>query len=163
KYFKFPRRAFFAMGSSQVLIAATTLTVAGLYASEYSDDVAMSACTGAQALLQNCSDKGLEGEPLSPPAQVEEEKSERPYPDCSLGADPEDADLTIAVFGSSHARMWLPMFDEIGEAQNWNIQGYTKSACSPVPLAKASPDSKGAEREDAQACDEFVVDTAEEL
>jgi len=177
KYFKFPRRAFFAMGSSLVLIAATTLTVPGLYASEYSDDVAMSDCTGAQALLQNCSDKGLEGEPLSPPAQVEEEKSEQPYPecfiplgktdfdrsDCSLGADPEDADLTIAVFGSSHARMWLPMFDEIGEAQNWNIQGYTKSACSPVPLAKASPDSKGAEREDAQACDEFVVDTAEEL
>src|SRR5699024_1074269 len=122
-------------------------------------------------------DKGLEGEPLSPPAQVEEEKSEHPYPecfiplgktdfdrsDCSLGANPEEADLTIAVFGSSHARMWLPMFDEMGKAQNWNIQGYTKNACSPVPLEKTSPSASGAEHEDGQACDEFVIDTAEEL
>src|SRR5699024_5888945 len=96
------------------------------------------------------------------PAQVEEEKSEHPYPecfiplgktdfdrsDCSLGANPEEADLTIAVFGSSHARMWLPMFDEMGKAQNWNIQGYTKSACSPVPLEKTSPSASGAELED---------------
>lgn len=177
KYFKLPRRAFFAMGTSLVLIAATTLSVPRLYASEYTDDVAMSDCTGAQALLQNCSDKGLEGEPLSPPAQVEEEKSEHPYPecfiplgktdfdrsDCSLGADPEEADLTIAVFGSSHARMWLPMFDEMGKAQNWNIQGYTKSGCSPVPLSKTDPDSSGSDRENGQACDSFVVQTAEEL
>ena len=177
KYFKIPSRAFFAMGTSLALIATTTLVVPRLYASEYTDNVAASECTGAGALLENCSDKGFEGEALVPPAQVEEEKSEHPYPecfiplgetdfdrsDCSLGANPGEADLTIAVFGSSHARMWLPLFDEIGKAQNWNIQGYAKSACSPVPLDKTSPDASGAELEDGQACDEFVVDTAEEL
>src|SRR5699024_1615184 len=55
------------------------------------------------------------------------------------------------------------MFDEVGKQQNWNIQGYTKSACSPVPLNKTSPEDRGSEREDNQACDDFVVDTAKEI
>src|SRR5699024_601037 len=50
-----------------------------------------------------------------------------------------------------------------GKQNNWNIQGYTKSACSPVPLNKTSPENRGAEREDNQACDDFVVNTAKEI
>src|SRR5699024_7931509 len=59
--------------------------------------------------------------------------------------------------------MWLPMFDEMGKAQNWNIQGYTKSGCYPVPLSKTDPDSSGSVRENGQSCDGFVVQTADEL
>lgn len=177
KYFKVPVRTFTAMAVTIALIAAGTSMLPRVYASDYTDRVSLSDCTGANAILTGCSDPGLEGDPLVPPAQVANEKSEQPYPECfipggktdfdrsgcSLGAAPEDAELTIAIFGSSHARMWLPMLDEVGRQHNWNIQGYTKSACSPVPLSKTQPNDSGAEREDNQACDDFVLETAEEI
>lgn len=177
KYFKVPVRTFTAMAATIALIAAGTSVLPRVYASDYTDRVSLSDCTGANAILTGCSDPGLEGEPLIPPAQVAGEKSEQPYPECfipkgktdfdrsgcSLGAAPEDSELTIAIFGSSHARMWLPMLDEVGKHHNWNIQGYTKSACSPVPLSKTRPEDSGAEREDNQACDNFVLETAEEI
>ena len=59
--------------------------------------------------------------------------------------------------------MWLPLFDKVGKEQNWNIQGYAKSACSPVPLSRAKPDAAGADREAAEGCTEFVMETAKEL
>src|SRR5699024_11162304 len=112
-----------------------------------------------------------------PPTQVADQKTNQAYPecfipagktdfdrsDCSLGADPDEADVTIAVFGSSHARMWLPLFDEVGKQNNWNIQGYTKSACSPVPLSRTKPDAGGSDREAAEGCNDFILNTAEDL
>lgn len=176
-YFKLPRRAFVSMAATLAVLAISLTVVPRAFDTESADTVALAECTGADALLDECADQGLEGEPLVAAAQVSKEKSEHPYPecfipggktdfdrsDCSLGAAPEDADLTIAMFGSSHARMWLPMLDEVGRENNWNIQGYAKSGCSPVPLAITSPEDTGAAREDNEACDEFVAETAETL
>ncbi|WP_343957768.1 acyltransferase family protein, partial [Yaniella flava] len=177
KPFKIPKRAFTLMASNIAIIAALTFFIPTLLSPNTNEDVAIDECTGANALLTNCQDQGLEGQPLASPTQVADEKSEDTYPecfipkgetdfdrsDCSLGADPDTSDYTIAIFGSSHARMWLPMLDKVGRENNWNIQGYTKSACSPVPLPKASPESTGEELETAQGCDDFVFETAEEL
>src|SRR5699024_11137002 len=148
-----------------------------LLAPNTNQEVTIEECTGANALLNNCDNKGLEGQPDIPPTQVADQKTNQAYPecfipagetdfdrsDCSLGADPDEADVTIAVFGSSHARMWLPLFDEVGKQNNWNIQGYTKSACSPVPLSRTKPDAGGSDREAAEGCNDFILNTAEDL
>src|SRR5699024_392942 len=177
KPFKIPKRAFTLMASNMAIIAALTFFIPQLLAPDTNQEVAIEECTGANALLNNCDNKGLEGQPKIPATQVSDQKSNQAYPecfipagktdfdrsDCSLGADPDKADTTIAVFGSSHARMWLPLFDKVGKEQNWNIQGYAKSACSPVPLSRAKPDAAGADREAAEGCTEFVMETAKEL
>ena len=177
QFFKLPRRAFVAMVTSLVVITISFTVVPQYLETDSPDTVAMAECTGADALLAECADQGLDGEPLIGAALVSKEKSEPPYPecfipggktdfdrsDCSLGAAPEDAELTIAMFGSSHARMWLPMLDKVGRENNWNIQGYTKSGCSPLPLDVTSPDDTGSTREDNEACDAFVTETAEAL
>jgi peptidoglycan/LPS O-acetylase OafA/YrhL len=177
QFFKLPRRAFVAMVTSLVVITISFTVVPQYLETDSPDTVAMADCTGADALLAECADQGLDGEPLIGAALVSKEKSEPPYPecfipggktdfdrsDCSLGVAPEDAELTIAMFGSSHARMWLPMLDNVGKEHNWNIQGYTKSGCAPVPLALTSPKDNGADREENEACDHFVTHTAEFL
>src|SRR5699024_7436564 len=140
KPFKIPTRAFTLMASNMATIAALTFFIPQLLAPNTNQEVTIEECTGANALLNNCDNKGLEGQPDIPPTQVADQKTNQAYPecfipagktdfdrsDCSLGADPDEADVTIAVFGSSHARMWLPLFDEVGKQNNWNIQGYTK-------------------------------------
>lgn len=177
KPFKVPKRAFTLMASNMAIIAAVTFLLPQVLSPNTNDEVAIQECTGANAFFNDCDDKGLEGDPAISAAQVQIEEEEQAYPecfipqgetdfdrsDCSLGADPATADYTIAVFGSSHARMWLPMFDDLGKEMNWNIQGYTKSACSPVPLPKTSPDDTGSDRQLNQGCDDFITNTAEEL
>src|SRR5699024_3916895 len=83
--------------------------------------------------------------------------------DCSLGAAEESADQTVAVLGDSHARSWLPMLDEVGKQNNWNIQGYTKSGCPPMPLTNAAPGDNSAESRNAEACHTFNQRSSEEL
>src|SRR5699024_3059651 len=60
-------------------------------------------------------------------------------------------------------RAWLPLFEEIGEENNWNIQGYTKSGCTPVPLSGAEPDSDQAQQEEADACEDFIDRASEQF
>lgn len=175
--FKVPARAFTLMASNMAIIAAVIVLLPQTLSPNTSDEVTIQECTGANVFLNNCEDKGLEGEPSISATQVHAEGEEHTYPECfipqgktdfdrsncSLGADPATADYTIAVFGSSHARMWLPMFDDLGKEMNWNIQGYAKSACSPIPLPTTAPDASGSTRERSEGCDEFVIETAEKL
>src|SRR5699024_561132 len=177
KPFKIPKRAFTLMASNMAIIAALTFFIPQLLAPNTNQEVTIEECTGANALLNNCDNKGLEGQPDIPPTQVQNEAEEPEYtecivPDgytdfdragCSIGASEESADLTIAILGDSHARAWLPMFDDIGKKQNSNIQGYTKSGCTPVPLSSADPDADQAGQDASDACEEFVKDSSQEF
>src|SRR5699024_5678077 len=50
-----------------------------------------------------------------------------------------------------------------GKQNNWNIQGYTKSGCTPVPLSSASPDADQAGQDVSDACEEFIEESSEEF
>lgn len=175
--FKVPTRAFALMASNMAVIAAITFFMPQLLSPDTNEEVAVSECIGADTLLAGCDDPGTNGEPLISATQVQKEEEEPTYtecniPDgytdfdrtgCSLGASEESAELTIAVIGDSHARAWLPMFDELGQENNWNIQGYTKSGCTPVPLSTAPPETDQAGQETSEACEEFVLNSSEEF
>lgn len=177
KPFKVPRRAFFLMASSMAIIAPITLFLPNVLSPDTNQEVAIDECTGANALLKDCENKGLDSEPAISATQVQKEAEEPDYTECivpegatdfdragcNLGVSEESADYTIAILGDSHARAWLPMLDEIGKQNNWNIQGYTKSGCTPVPLSSASPDTKGSGQEEAEACESFVSDASREF
>ena len=55
------------------------------------------------------------------------------------------------------------MLDEVGKQNNWNIQGYTKSGCPPMPLTSSSPGDDDAETSDSDACHEFNVEAAKKF
>lgn len=178
KFFKVPKRAFGAMVANIAVVAATVFFIPQLISPETDEDVAIEECTGANALLnEDCSDPGTEGEPIIAATQVELESDEPAYPECfipegyndfdrsncSLGASEASAEHEIAIIGDSHARSWLPMLDEAGRNNNWNIQGYTKSGCPPMPLSNAEPGDDSAESRDAEACHDFNEQSSEEL
>lgn len=177
KPFKIPKRAFTLMASNIAIIAAATYFVPQVLSPETNQEVAIEECTGANALMNGCEDLGLDGEPTISTTQVQLESEEPTYTECnvpkgytdfdragcSLGASPEEADYTLAILGDSHARAWLPMLDDIGKQNNWNIQGYTKSGCTPVPLSSAEPDADQASKEESDACEEFILDSSEEF
>lgn len=50
--------------------------------------------------------------------------------DCVYG-DP-DADITVALFGDSHAAQWFPALETIAEEQNWRLVVRSKASC-PAP------------------------------
>lgn len=175
KPFKVPKRAFGLMATNMAAIAAITFLVPQFLSPDTNEEVAVTDCIGADALLSECEDLGTEGDPLISATQVETEAEEPDYteciiPDgytdveptgCSLGASEDSADKTIAVLGDSHARAWLPMIDEIGEQNNWHIQGFTKSGCTPVPLASATSDEDTAAQEISDACRDFVQESSQ--
>ncbi|MFL5758945.1 MAG: acyltransferase family protein [Thermomicrobiales bacterium] len=43
-----------------------------------------------------------------------------------------NANRTVVIYGDSHAAMWIPAFDIIGQQQHWQIAQLTKPGC-PVP------------------------------
>ena len=49
---------------------------------------------------------------------------------CSFG--PADADLTIALFGDSHALQWEPALSVLLDERGWRLVTFTKSSC-PTP------------------------------
>lgn len=177
KPFKIPKRAFTLMASNIAIIAAATYFVPQVLSPETNQEVAIEECTGANALINDCEDLGLDGEPAISTTQVQLESEEPTYTECnvpegytdfdragcSLGASPDEADYTLAILGDSHARAWLPMLDDVGKQNNWNIQGYTKSGCTPVPLSSAEPDADQASKEESDACEEFILDSSEEF
>jgi len=177
KLFKVPWRAFTLMTSSMIIIGSVTFFLPQAVSPETDEEVNIAECTGANAFLSDCDDKGLDGKPDIPATQVQMEEEEPNHTECnlpsgptdketkgcSIGAPEESAEYTIAVIGDSHARAWLPLFEEIGEENNWNIQGYTKSGCTPVPLSGAEPDSDQAQQEEADACEDFIDRASEEF
>ena len=69
---------------------------------------------------------------------------------CPRG-DP-DADRSIVVFGNSHARMWIPAFDEIGKELGFTTYYFVKPNCaaSLVTVGELEPGSPL-----WQECDDF--------
>ena len=51
---------------------------------------------------------------------------------CSLGASPEQAKTTMAVFGDSHALALIPAFDKLGQQYQIQFIHIAESACPPL-------------------------------
>ncbi|MCH8565396.1 acyltransferase [Nesterenkonia sp. LB17] len=67
--------------------------------------------------------------PVHPGCQAEAQDAG--VPECWLGAEASEADGTIAVFGDSHATMWLPALDEIAQDAGKQLLVLTRSGCTP--------------------------------
>jgi peptidoglycan/LPS O-acetylase OafA/YrhL len=65
--------------------------------------------------------------------------------DCVYG--PPTASTTVVVLGDSHASMWMPAIQAIGDRRGWRIVGLLKPACSPVMVTVWERDLKRAFRE----------------
>lgn len=138
-----------AAAASGMVVVIVTGTVAVSSMESSTSEATLSedgACYGYRA-LENPTECGspFEGEGgLSPsPAEVTEQNQEEDFPGCQadtdeegvqecwLGAEESESDGTIAVFGDSHATMWLPALDRIAEEEGKRLLALTRSACSP--------------------------------
>lgn len=158
RFFEAPlRRAKFLMPTWRTMVAAAVsmALVVGVahysvehveqdfYASDLSED---HPCYGYRALANpdQCGDPfegtlGLMPSPADVAAQPQEpvypgcqaEAEDEGVPECWLGAEESQADGTIAVFGDSHATMWLPALDEIAQDSDKRLLVLTRSSCTP--------------------------------
>ncbi|MGJ9426247.1 acyltransferase family protein [Nesterenkonia halotolerans] len=158
KFFETPlRRAAFLKPTWRTMVAGATgmALVVGVayYSVEHveqefvaSDMTEDHPCYGYRALANpdQCGDpfEGTQG--LAPAAaDVAMQSQESPYPGCQaeaeddgvpecwLGAEESESDGTIAVFGDSHATMWLPALDEIAQDNDKRLLVLTRSSCTP--------------------------------
>ncbi len=74
----------------------------------------------------------------------------------------KDADRTLVVIGDSHARAWIPAFDEITTTSGWKAYYLVKSQCTAahVTVAPLSEDRPFTECDDFQ---DWVVEQVDEL
>lgn len=175
-YLKPSRRSFAMMAVGMAAISAFALItprlLPGTQAQDYS---ATGECTGANALLNNCSDDEIfTSDVLVPPADVVEQRTDDPLSECNippgdvppthceLGAPANESTRSAAIIGDSHARMWLTLLDDYGKANGWTIKTYTKSGCTPLDLSRTE-DAGTAASEETQACTDFVAESAEEI
>lgn len=68
-------------------------------------------------------------EPVYPGCQAEADDDG--VPECWLGAEEAEAEGVVAVFGDSHATMWLPALDEIAQEAGKRLLVLTRSSCTP--------------------------------
>jgi len=54
---------------------------------------------------------------------------------CTFGDD--DADRLVVVYGDSHAGMWLPALDRIGEDEHFRVLPLVKSSCMPFDVPQS--------------------------
>ncbi|PRZ18875.1 peptidoglycan/LPS O-acetylase OafA/YrhL [Nesterenkonia sandarakina] len=141
-------RTMVAAGAGMVLVIVSGIAAVSTMQSGAADSTLTEdhPCYGYQALAnpEECG-APFEGElGLFPsPAVVTEQYQEEAFPGCQaeedapgvqecwLGAQESEADGTIAVFGDSHATMWLPALDEIAQEQEKQLLVLTRSACTP--------------------------------
>jgi hypothetical protein len=72
-----------------------------------------------------------------PRCQTPQGKSEiRP---CSFGS--RSGEITVLLFGDSHATQWLPALTMTGKREGWRIRMITKTGCPSVDLTPASQQS----------------------
>ncbi|WP_221583575.1 acyltransferase family protein [Microbacterium sp. G2-8] len=71
-----------------------------------------------------------------------------------------DSDTTIALIGDSHAAMWLPALDLIGEDHDFRVALFAKMSCGAYPVVQ---DAKGHIQEDCDAYRDFTRDEVEKL
>ena len=55
---------------------------------------------------------------------------------CSDG--PEDAQMTVALYGDSHAAHWVPALQRIARDENWRLYYFTKSSCAGLEVTPYS-------------------------
>ncbi|GAA1161841.1 SGNH hydrolase domain-containing protein [Nesterenkonia sandarakina] len=85
---------------------------------------------GTQGLTPSAAEVAAQPqEPAYPGCQAEAE--DEGVPECWLGAEAAQAEGTIAVFGDSHATMWLPALDEIAQDAGKRLLVLTRSSCTP--------------------------------
>ncbi|MCH8561228.1 acyltransferase family protein [Nesterenkonia sp. DZ6] len=85
---------------------------------------------GTQGLTPSAADVAAQPqEPVHPGCQAGADDDG--VPECWLGALASEADGTIAVFGDSHATMWLPALDEIARDAGKRLLVLTRSGCTP--------------------------------
>lgn len=53
-------------------------------------------------------------------------------PECAMGDTASTT--TVALFGDSHAAMWIPAFQQIADRQHWRLEALTKAACPPMEV-----------------------------
>ncbi|WP_433316995.1 SGNH hydrolase domain-containing protein [Micromonospora chersina] len=66
--------------------------------------------------------------------------TERAVLRCAYG--PQDATVTIAVVGDSHAAQWVPTLRAIAERRNWRLLTYTKSGCPALDVEVVGADGQ---------------------
>ncbi len=117
-----------------------------------------SGCVGAAALAPGASCATVPADEVVPqPAQARADRADayadactehRPWTGtttCTLG--PEDAEVSVAVVGNSHAAHWLPALEEIAADRSWRITTYFAAECPAT--ARPAPFSTDA---DTRAC-----------
>ena len=77
---------------------------------------------------------------------------------CSYGD--LEADQTIALIGDSHAAMWLPALDIIGEDHGFRVVLFAKMSCGPYTVVQDGLDHS---QEDCDAFRDFTRDEVEKL
>jgi len=53
-------------------------------------------------------------------------------PECVYG-DPS-SEVTVVLFGDSHAMQWFPALEELAKERDWRLLGFSKSACPPADV-----------------------------
>jgi len=85
---------------------------------------------GTQGLVPSAADVAAQRQDLPfPDCQAEAEEED--VKECWLGAEESEAEGTIALFGDSHATMWLTAIDEIAKDNNERLLVLTRSSCTP--------------------------------
>jgi peptidoglycan/LPS O-acetylase OafA/YrhL len=74
---------------------------------------------------------------------------------CSYGD--KEADDVVAVYGDSHAGMWLPALDEIGKTQHFRVVPLVKSSCAPFDVPQ------GLGKHDYATCTDFHAFALEQI
>jgi peptidoglycan/LPS O-acetylase OafA/YrhL len=81
-------------------------------------------------------------------------------PLCEFGNP--DAPRTVVLYGDSHAAMWIPAMDEIGEAADWRVVQLTKPGCI-VPDFPNYSNALGREYTECGEYREFALDQIEDI
>jgi peptidoglycan/LPS O-acetylase OafA/YrhL len=77
---------------------------------------------------------------------------------CEAG-DP-DGPVTVALFGDSHAGMWVTALDEIGRERGWRVVTLAKSSCPPTAGLEFA---RGAAPQGYEQCTAYQQDVLERL
>jgi peptidoglycan/LPS O-acetylase OafA/YrhL len=78
-------------------------------------------------------------------------------PECVYGNP--SSDITVVLFGDSHAMQWFPALQELAEKRDWRLVGFSKSACPPAEIHIYSAGLRREYRE----CEEWRERTLERI
>lgn len=97
---KLPSRAFTVMGASMATLTVFTFVMPYTLLPDTDQDVAISECTGANALLNDCDHVGTEGEPAIPSTQVQSEQEQPTHAECVIPRGETNVDRSDCTLGA---------------------------------------------------------------